>query len=301
MLKKIVSWLLIIFIGGGVLFYFSNKAIGTERQFFCDLLLKNNQHISLLVSRHIIDAMKQVKTQMEGFSRLIVKQQFSEEKLSSYLRYHFERHPFVVGVRYRDITKPQWHSFVNTSSSMVSKAYYLKSEVEQLKAIKGRRDFFTVPYYSKNRAFCSYIQLVRDVRKSKTLGIIEIKLSMEKLFSSSNIIVKGKRQHILLIDQKGKVLFPKEGGWRLNNYEFEQMRTMGLGGFSRGDEDDIELFSFSSFKVMEPVNMPDWYISLVEDQYQLDEFSSRMMWNVYSIMAIGLFCLGFLGKILVFR
>jgi hypothetical protein len=301
MIKKFLYWLVFVGIGASILFFVSNNALGTETNYFRKLLLSNNKDFALLISRQIIDELKQIKRQMEGFSRLIQKENFDNERLKNHMKYHYDGHSYISGIRFRHKDSKKWVSFKNLNSRVISDTFLKTVHVDYDNILSKNKDFFSKPYFDKDLAYASRIQIIRERRKNLSHGVLETQFSVDKLFGVSKVIMKGKNEGILMLDSKGNILFPTKGIWQISQDEFKDIRRVGIGGFSRMNGMEEELLSFASLKILDPVNMPDWYLVFVQDDAKLRSFADRMGWNIYSILVLGLVCLAFLGKILFFR
>lgn len=299
--RKYLIWLVYMLCGVGLLFYFSFRAVESERLFFEELLLSNNRDLSLLSARHLIGELKQLRMQMDGFARLVLKEDFVEEKLRDHLRFNVDGHRFIAGVRYRKKEQAEWVSFLNMTSSFVSADFFSADDGLIDRAMETKRPSFSSPHELRDEVFASLFVPVRDLRQNITAGIIEVRFSLNRLFEVAGSVSDESKRMVLLVDEKGRIVRPKPAGWTLSPEEYTQMKNNPLGSFSRMVFQDRELFSWCSFSVLEPVMAPSWFVLVVEDGTEYHKFSRRMSFNIYSLALFGLLCLLYLGKILFLR
>jgi hypothetical protein len=302
MARKILLWLVVVVPGAVILWFASQNALGTETDYFTKLLLSNNRELALLISGHFVDDLKEVKNEMEGFSRLCIKEGFDSDKLKAYLRYQYDGHDFVSAIRFLNIKTGKWDVFYNSSMPLYSESFFRSFKPEYAAGVLKRgRDFFTEPYFYKDEAYASRFQIIRDRRKNEVYGVIELQVSIHKLLASSKVVPDQDRERVFLLDHKGTVIYPKLDIMKFSDEELQTMKSSGMGGFDRISDEQVELLAYCSMRVLEPVNVPGWILIFMEGPEQLTSFEHRMGWNIYSIFAVGVFCLMFLTRLLVFR
>lgn len=287
------------------------RAIESEREFFHSLFIKNNRDIGIMVARQISAELRQVRQRMEGFSRYIIKENFEASKIREYFRYNFENDNVVAGVRLHRkpdnpaelINQPsaKFNDYHNLQFPVTHDSFVLGRELPMTKIYKDNQDHFSDPFKVEPSYYMSWIQLLRDRRKNLYPGVLEAKVSLDNLFSFASGVVQSKGGHILLVDKEGRVMLPADQGWTLTSKDIFRMKRVQKGGFQRSVAGQPELLSFCALKLVDRTSLPDWYIVVIEDQKELDKVTTRLRWNMLSIMVIGVLALMLLARLIIFR
>ena len=303
MFKKHLFWLTFVIFGGVCLFYLSQNAARTETLFFQDLFLKNNREVGYLVARQFYDKLRQVKGRMEGFSRFILKQNFDQERVAQYFRYNFQRDAFLSGVQIHNRASGDWSRFHSLKAPVTSGGFYLQSVEKHFEPLyESNKDFFSSSFADgSGKVELSWIQMIRDNRKGKILGMLEGRINLSQLYNFASKLVRSRRGGVLLVEKSGRVVLPHNQGWELNQTDLMQIKSGLMGEFLRETPGGQELVSFCSLKVLDGFHMPSWIIAIVEDDRELKTITKRLEWNLWLIFGVGFLCLMLLGKLVIYR
>lgn len=295
-------WLVYLLCGLSLLAYFSWQAVESERRFFAELLLANNRDLGLLSARHLVSELKQLRTQMDGFAGLIVKENFVKERLRDHLRFNIDGHRFIVGVRYRAQDGTDWQSFLNTGFSLASPSFFVADEHRLIKqCIELKRLYFSDVKKVQNEFLVSLFLPVRDLRQNIIAGIIEVCFSLTRMLELTNSISNDGHRMVLLVDDKANIINSRTDGWTISEPEYLYMNKNPLNSMTRYVFQEIELLSWCSLSVLEPLQTPNWFILVAEDGTEYDKFSNRMSFNIYALAVFGFLCLIYLGRLLFFN
>jgi len=290
------------FVGSGLilLIFLSSRSLVTEKNYFESLILSSNRDVAFLAARHAVDELQKIRQQVDGLSRLILREDFSQEKIHSHLRFHFDNHPSLVALRYRRFEDKEWTEFNNVGSGLSNT---LRGHPEALltEISENPKDMYLEPYEVRSVQMLSRMQVIRDLRGNKTPGIIEAQISVEKLFGSAVELSRQNGGAIVIVGPGGQVLVPKIGGHAFSQSEFLSMREEGFGGVRRQQGAAEELLAWCSFSLLEPVHAPDWLVVYVEQDQSIQEFLKRIRSNLTGLVLVGLLSLLLLTRLVIYR
>lgn len=301
MFKKFFFTLLLVGIGACGLYFLSQKAIDTEKRFFQDLFIKNNKDFALLVGRQLAEELLQVKKRMESFANVAQKAGLDHQKLKEHFRYNFEADQAVVAIQFHDYEKDELHEFFSISAHNSKNSFAVKNKAQREELYKRDQDLFTQQYDVRSRPFLSWFQIIRDRRQNKTLGSLEARISLDSVFQLALAVMETRGGSILLAKRDGTVITPKGAGWKFLDEEVSMMRKSFVGGFQRNTKSSEELVSFCALKLLNRVHMPDWVLLVIQDPQEMERVSSRLRWNIYALMMIGVLCLLLLSRLVIWR
>jgi hypothetical protein len=298
MIKKLLLWILIVCLGSSCMWYLSNKSMDTEKQFFKDLVLENNQHLALLTTRHLVNKFSEIRVQLTGLSNQIVKEDNSTDELKNLFRFQYQNHPYIEAIRFRSFEENKDVIEFHNITSKVNKSFFFKG-LESKSLLK--RSFYTEVFFVNNEPVISRIQLVKDLRKKIFVGVIEARISISKLLGAKEIQIQSFKGEILLLNKNGKVLLPMNKGWEFEKENYQKLNSSYSGGFERSNSGVVELISFASSKQLEPTALPPLKVLMIEGDKRVESFASRSKFNVLIIFFVGVLCLAYLSKILIYR
>lgn len=270
----------------------------TERQFFIDLVIENNQHLALLTTRHLVNKFSEIRLQLIGLSNQIVKEDNTDKELSNMLRFQYQNHPYIEAIRFKSFEKSTKGVEFHNIASKVNKSFYYK-DLDDKSLFK--RSFFTDVFFVNNQPVISRIQLVKNLRKNIFVGVLEARISVSNLLGAKEIQSQSFKGEILLLNKDGRVLLPVNKGWEFEEDDFKKLNASYSGGFERPSSDLVELISFASSKQLEPKALPHLKILLIEGDKRVETFASRSKFNILIIFFVGVLCLAYLSKILIYR
>lgn len=289
---------MVVSFGSSCMWYLSEKSMDTERQFFKDLIIENNQHLALLTTRHLVNKFSEIKSQLVGLSSQIIKENSNNKKLSNLFRFQYQNHPYVEALRFYSFEKSRDMIEFHNINSKVQKTFFFKAIEDKTKL---KRSFYTPVYFIKNEPVISRIQLVKNLRKKTFIGVIEARISINNLLGAKEIQSQSFKGEILLLSQAGKVLLPVEKGWEFQKSDYQSLNKSFSGGFERLNAGLVELISFASTKQLAPKELPPLKVLMIEGDKRVENFASRSKFNILIIFLVGVLCLSYLSKILIYR
>lgn len=291
-----------LFVGSGLilLLFLSSRSLVTEKNYFESLILSSNRDVAFLAARHAVDELQKIRQQIDGLGRLILREDFSSEKIQSHLRYHFENHPSLVALRYRRLEDRNWTEFHNVGSGLSNTLpQHPVALMEEI--ARASTDLYLEPYEVRSVQMLSRIQMIKDLRGNKIPGLIEAQISVEKLFGSAVELSRQKGGAIVIVGPGGQVLVPRIGGHAFSENEFKKMREEGFGGVRRQQGAAEELLAWCSFSLLEPVHAPDWLVVYVEQDQSIQDFLKRIRSNLTGLVLVGLLSMLLLTRLVIYK